>query len=284
MNIYKLMFFQIIILISAKASCGDTDYDAFSNISKDFSLPESLKRFARMRCLQTYPQADFHNFTNTHDTQCFLQCFLYKLGLMNLSTRGLDSNKFLDLWDDIDEAFEEKCMDKFKFDEPLSGNCADTYHKLMEYRSHCLELFEFTFGQNSTWNSKEPSKSIGQSASEFCDSIEEGVETVTENSQSPEISFLGHYKSKLECLFQNYHYLDGYGRIDESEIILSYEEAQANSEDRRQVIKMCVHHANGNYHENNLKDEVFELQTCLKKYSPEFPLVSQRRDEVSREY
>ncbi|XP_073818102.1 uncharacterized protein [Musca autumnalis] len=287
MKLNKIIFLNlkiIIIFTSLKISNADTDYEQLLTPSGDFSLPESLKRFARLRCLQQYPLADSVNFTSTHETQCFLQCWLYKMGLMNLVTRGLDSAKFMDIWDDIDEAFEEKCMEKFEFDEPLSGKCEDTYHKLMEYRTNCLELFEFTFGLNSTWSSKEPSKAIGQSASEFCDSIEEGVETVTEHSQSAEVSFLGHYKSKLECLYQNYHYLDAYGRIDESEIILSYQEANVDNEDTRTVIKMCVHHANEKFQPNNLMEEVFELQTCLKKLSPEFQIVEQRRDDISREY
>lgn len=51
-------------------------------------------------------------------------------------------------------------MDKFQFDEPLSGKCSDSYRKLMEFRAHCWELFDFTFGVNSTWKSKEVSMVI----------------------------------------------------------------------------------------------------------------------------
>uniref|UniRef100_A0A1L8E6B0 Putative secreted protein n=2 Tax=Haematobia irritans TaxID=7368 RepID=A0A1L8E6B0_HAEIR len=202
-------------------------------------------------------------------------------------TDGIEYNvslKFSDIWDDIEEAFEEKCLEKFQFGESLNGKCSDTYRKLIEFRTHCWELFEYTFGGNSTWKSKDPSKSIGQSASEFCDSFDEDGNVATESSLSIELTFESMFKSKLICLYKNYHYLDAYGRVDESELQRSYDEALIDVDESNSFIKICSRRANSKYRTDYLGDMVFELQSCMKQHSPEFATVVQLRNEHSKDY
>uniref|UniRef100_A0A1I8PCX3 Uncharacterized protein n=1 Tax=Stomoxys calcitrans TaxID=35570 RepID=A0A1I8PCX3_STOCA len=229
-----------------------------NGLNQEIILPESLIRFASQRCMEQYPQADAFNWTDTADTHCYSQCLLHKMGLMNLRTRGLDNIKLMDIWDDIEEAFdEERCVDNINIGQPLSGKCVDSYSKLMELRTHCLELFEYTFMGNSSWKSKDPSKSIGQSASEFCDSFDEDGDVATENA---------------------------YGRVDDIELLRSYEEAQMDVTEAKEFVKYCSHKANSKFKRDNLSDAVFELQYCLKQKSPEFEMISQLRNERSRSY
>uniref|UniRef100_A0A1I8PD45 Uncharacterized protein n=1 Tax=Stomoxys calcitrans TaxID=35570 RepID=A0A1I8PD45_STOCA len=256
-----------------------------NGLNQEIILPESLIRFASQRCMEQYPQADAFNWTDTADTHCYSQCLLHKMGLMNLRTRGLDNIKLMDIWDDIEEAFdEERCVDNINIGQPLSGKCVDSYSKLMELRTHCLELFEYTFMGNSSWKSKDPSKSIGQSASEFCDSFDEDGDVATESTQSLEITFQSLYKNKLVCLYQNYHFIDAYGRVDDIELLRSYEEAQMDVTEAKEFVKYCSHKANSKFKRDNLSDAVFELQYCLKQKSPEFEMISQLRNERSRSY
>lgn len=150
----------------------------------------------------------------------------------------------MDIWERIDEAFEEDtCMERFYFNEPLTGNCIDSYRKLMEFRKNCLELFEYTFGSNSTWKSEDVSgkckifllylylygnnfkfcslqsqysKKIGQSATEFCDALDSDNVEAKEFSDEEDVTLLTQYMKKLSCIFENFHYLDAYGRVDVS--------------------------------------------------------------------
>lgn len=52
-------------------------------------LTDAFMRHARLRCLQQYPLADVVNYSDNPETHCYLHCFLYKSGLMDLTTRGL---------------------------------------------------------------------------------------------------------------------------------------------------------------------------------------------------
>lgn len=60
------------------------------------------------------------------------------------------------------------------------------------------------------------SKKIGESASEFCDFLDEDNIPAKETSQDQEVTLLSRYKEKLKCIFENIHYLDAYGRVDVS--------------------------------------------------------------------
>ncbi|XP_065367967.1 uncharacterized protein LOC135960575 [Calliphora vicina] len=280
-NILKILL--ILLAISV-----DSNHCQESMELTNFSLSDSLIRHARLRCLEQYPQADTVNYSDTHETHCFLQCFLYKMGLMDLKTRGLNSKKFIDIWEKIEEAFEEDtCLERFDFSEPLNGNCTDCYRKLMEFRSNCLELFEYFFTTNSTWKTENSinSKEIGQSATEFCDFIDgENIVAREATSQDEEVSLLSQYKNKLKCIFHNIHYLDAYGRVDESEINLSYLEANEDFPESRAVIHNCSHRANTKYHKYDAGNMVLELQKCLKAQSPVYDKVYKLRDETSRQY
>ncbi|XP_023308743.2 uncharacterized protein LOC111690488 [Lucilia cuprina] len=281
---YKNVFNILVIFL---ATSVDINYCQESGELRNSNLSDALIRHARLRCLQQYPQADTINYSNSPETQCFLHCFLYRMGLMDLNTRGLNSRKFIDIWEKIEEAFEEDiCLDRFDFSEPLSGKCIDTYRKLMEFRNNCLELFEYTFTTNSTWKKEDPklSKKIGQSATEFCDFINAENIMAKETSQDEEVSLLTEYKEKLQCIFENIHYLDAYGRIDESEINLSYQEALEDSIESRDVVRNCSRRANAKYDKYYFGNMVWELQKCLKAQSPVYDKVYKLRDKISRNY
>ncbi|KAM7360552.1 uncharacterized protein ACRADG_006098 [Cochliomyia hominivorax] len=279
----KLGVLIVFFIINVDSNVGQESTEA-----TDFSISEAFMRFARLRCLQEFPMADIANFSDTTETHCFMHCYLYKMGLMNLTTRGLNSEKFIGIWEHIEEAFlEDTCMDRFDFSEALNGTCFDSYRKLMEFRSNCLELFDYTFNTNSTWRSENPKfgKKVGQSATEYCDLIDEENITSKETSQNKEVSLLSQYQNKLKCIFENIHYLDAYGRVDEYEIILSYQEASEYSVQSEADIKTCCHRANSKYQQNNLGNAVLELQKCLKAQNASvYEKVLKLRDENSRTY
>ncbi|TMW53292.1 hypothetical protein DOY81_001592 [Sarcophaga bullata] len=280
--------FQMLIILLAFTVNNLIAGETVSKESPDFIFNDAHVRHSRLRCMQRYPLADADNYSDNAETHCFLQCFLYRMGLMDLATRGLDSRKFIDIWERIDEAFEEDaCMERFYFNEPLAGNCSDTYRKLMEFRNNCLELFDYTFSSNSTWKSEDSksTKKVGQSATEFCDTLEvnDNVEA-KESSEEDDVTLLSQYMKKLICIFENIHYLDAYGRVDQSEIIMSYKEAQEDSVETRSIITICSHRANTKFQQHHYGHMVLELQKCLKSKSPIYGKVYQLRDELSRQY
>lgn len=105
-----------------------------------------------------------------------------------------------------------------------------------------------------------------------------------ETYQDEDISFISLYKENLQCIFQNFHYLDAYGRVDESEVLLSYQEANLDSPESRAIIKKCCHQANSKFQSDFYADMVMELQNCLKLLSSDYLTVYKLRDETSQQY
>ncbi|GBP13253.1 hypothetical protein EVAR_72902_1 [Eumeta japonica] len=106
----------------------------------------------------------------------------------------------------------------------------------------------------------------------------------TENSVETDVSLMSQYKDKLECIFKNIRYLDTYGRVDESEIRLSFQEAGENSVELQDGVRICAHRTNSKYQAGYLGNSVLELQRCLTNLDTAYAKVFKIRDETSRHY
>uniref|UniRef100_A0A1A9WB55 Uncharacterized protein n=1 Tax=Glossina brevipalpis TaxID=37001 RepID=A0A1A9WB55_9MUSC len=240
------------------------------NETTRFVLKESNVRFAHMRCAEKHPDArPFPDYPDMPANYCYVYCLFYKLGLIDLRSRDLDLKKLQDVTEKF--GFETvKSLPKF-----LSGRCQDYYKILVECRQRYQDLYEFIFNEQSA----KRTNNTGESTTVQCDNelhTSDNIELLDKPLLIQELKFV--------CIFENFHYLDAYKRVDVKEIILSYEEAQALNPHSQEIIEDCVHRANALYKINDYGDMVLTLHKCLLRGSSDYLNVFGLRDENSRKY
>lgn len=241
MNILKEVYFEIICLLLFMSSIE----------SGSFTPEDAAFAFQRCRNISN-ANTDlkemwaFWKFPDKKETHCYVKCFLEKLGLIDLVSRGLDANKIFQQIDENDLSTEESDFwDILEVD--LSGTCKSYYTKWMQMNERFPHIFRKAFYGSEKdikyFYQANPygAKRRGMTAIDFCISSSQTENDNDYNAPSEPQCY-------WECVFIHFRYFDAYGRVDRNEVVSSFKDYDGNvASSNLEDINACVHQSNEEY-------------------------------------
>nr|ALZ41680.1 odorant binding protein 18 [Liriomyza sativae] len=290
-----LKFVIVILVVFELNVVGAQEVDT----KQIFLFPDDV-RFAKRRCEEEFARNNTfllekwrkHEYPDQRETHCFIKCYLRRLGLVNLLTRGLDNDKLYQLWENIDLETSENCLANLELEFDLNDLCVSYYKKWLRLRQKCeqeVQKLFYELGPNYEYPMKYqlPSKAFEMSAIEFCESLDTMEKnTVAEMTQSVNVES-EQFQCKFGCIYKRFHYFDAYDRLDESEIIRSFLEVANISESNLLAIKHCIHQAQMLYTglERGYCNMAYVLHKCLtNRFGKQFKIVTINRNKLSKQY
>ncbi|XP_055381448.1 uncharacterized protein LOC129612030 [Condylostylus longicornis] len=270
----------------------------------NYQLKEENIRFAFQRC-QNESNADTRlillwnvwKFPDNKLTHCYIKCIFYKLGLINLKDMGLNKKKFMLILKRSNTALDALSMSDLtsynklveEIFKPLDSTC-ESYYKMWVFLIDRLGINDIRNGFTNLRNSAI-SKPVGQKASDFCYNYSINYfysETISD------FSIFSNFSKCLEkCIYQYFHFIDAYGRVDVKEILQSYSEvnqislklgSKIDMSPRYRIeIEKCAHYANARYYQG-LCLVASKLHKCLKENVKSYSTIFKYRDELTIYY
>uniref|UniRef100_A0A0A1XQI6 37 kDa salivary gland allergen Aed a 2 n=1 Tax=Zeugodacus cucurbitae TaxID=28588 RepID=A0A0A1XQI6_ZEUCU len=253
-------------------------------------MPEEV-RYAKHRCSHELPKANvnwgaqiFSNEAEVRDTQCYVKCFLRRVGLIRLDTLGWDFYRVGAMFYNIiqrNQSFPENCLAALVMaDDEMNGECEPYYNTWIKLFQNCRLAFNYFFYYDVELEELAFEKPLplyrepGIEPFQFCSAV---LRAETIDMESPDFAF---------CIYLQLHYFDSYGRIDTSEIIHSFAGSDRLTAFNENVIKSCAHLANAHYiNGQNTKEMAQQMTTCLtKNASEDYSFVLQYWNQVMRDY
>lgn len=221
-------------------------------------------------------------FPNNHQTYCYIKCFLYKSGLINLESRGLDVDKIATIVIDhgigSDESSEFLDDIYGNFSQPLSGTCESYYHEWMElyekYKNFIERIFFVRLSDKKSFYKKNKEMARGEAVFEKYYGL--SALNYCKLMKKRKLDFC-----YLECVFKHLHYFDAYGRVDKTEVVQSFHEALKYEVSDLEKIEFCVHTSNQLYN-LGLCQVSKQLHRCLSAEINSYLCVIEIRDKLSK--